>query len=331
MPDENSNPVWTTQISQDNQSVMDQSWDDFVFDFGDENSSNQIENSEVEMKGLQEEKWEEINDSLHIDFGDENVVWEENSDNDQDISFEMQDDEIDEVNNEENLEENDTFVDEPSNENAVSLDSEWEEIQVEDWGINWEGKKYMEKDNKKENYQEDLNLSDENQGSEDFVDDIEDDEVDAENNASEENFDIEDDIKMSDDEIVENDISGAENGYQGDGNYMDDDVYEKWENFSSEKADENLNLMDESASKQIGNFQNEEKSSENNLNSNDENASENEVNLSNSALMTESIENSDDMEERNKGTEDLDFLMDIEAWNEMFGKSEKDGVSDEIV
>jgi hypothetical protein len=85
----------------------------------------------------------------------------------------------------------------------------------------------MEKDNKKENYQEDLNLSDENQGSEDFVDDIEDDEVDAENNASEENFDIEDDIKMSDDEIVENDISGAENGYQGDGNYMDDDVYEK--------------------------------------------------------------------------------------------------------
>ena len=331
MPDENSNPVWTTQISQDNQSVMDQSWDDFVFDFGDGNSSNQIENSEVEMEGLQEEKWEEINDSLHIDFGDENVVWEENSDNDQDISFEMQDDEIDEVNNEENLEEKDTFVDESSNENAVSLDSEWEEIQVEDCGINWEGKKYMEKDNKKENYQEDLNLSDENQGSEDFVDDIEDDEVDAENNASEENFDIEDDIKMSDDEIVENDISGAENGYQGDGNYMDDDVYEKWENFSSEKIDENLNLMDESARKQIGNFQNEEKSSENNLNSNDENASENEVNLSNSALMTESIENSDDMEERNKGTEDLDFLMDIEAWNEMFGKSEKDGVSDEIV
>jgi hypothetical protein len=36
----------------------------------------------------------------------------------------MQDDEIDEVNNEENLEEKDTFVDESSNENAVSLDSQ---------------------------------------------------------------------------------------------------------------------------------------------------------------------------------------------------------------
>ena len=71
--------------------------------------------------------------------------------------------------------------------------------------------------------------------------------------------------------------------------------------------------MDESASKQIENFQNEEISFENNLNSNDENVSKNEVNLSNSALVTESIEDSDDMEERNKGTEDLDFLMDIEA------------------
>jgi hypothetical protein len=36
----------------------------------------------------------------------------------------MQDDEIDEVNNEENLEEKNAFVDGASNENAVSLDSE---------------------------------------------------------------------------------------------------------------------------------------------------------------------------------------------------------------
>ena len=160
MPDENTISAWTTQ-SPINQSLDD---NDFVFDFWDVKSDNQSENSGVEMEGLQEERKEENSDSLHIDFGDENIIWEQSNDESQDISFKIQDDEVDEasyqssdkVEEPENIDNGRELIDETSKENEVSLNNEWDVQWVVDDKKSEDGE-YLENDKGWEIYQESEN------------------------------------------------------------------------------------------------------------------------------------------------------------------------------
>ena len=74
MPDESTNPVWTTQGSQNNQSVSSQSWNDFVLDFWDLWDNNVSTSEEVQVDSLAEE--EEKTDDLGFDID----LWWDNQD-----------------------------------------------------------------------------------------------------------------------------------------------------------------------------------------------------------------------------------------------------------
>ena len=69
MPDENTNPVWATQASQNNQTTINSSWDDFVLDFWDGKVEQDDKNSEVEINDLEEEKQQEES-WIDADFND---------------------------------------------------------------------------------------------------------------------------------------------------------------------------------------------------------------------------------------------------------------------
>lgn len=78
MSNENSTPVWTSQISQDNQAITNQAWDDFVLDFWESETKREIENTEAEhnLGGIEKEPEEEMV-STDIDLNDINLFGEE--------------------------------------------------------------------------------------------------------------------------------------------------------------------------------------------------------------------------------------------------------------
>ena len=80
MPDENTNPVWTTQTSQNDQTTTNSSWDDFVLDFWWNESDESIWTAEVETSSIEDNtNWddEDIQDSGDLDFGDGDLDKEE--------------------------------------------------------------------------------------------------------------------------------------------------------------------------------------------------------------------------------------------------------------
>ena len=75
MPDENSNPIGM-QASQNDQVVTNQSWNDFVLDFGDDEIINEVNTSSIESPSLENDKirdewWDVENLDLSGDFLDE--------------------------------------------------------------------------------------------------------------------------------------------------------------------------------------------------------------------------------------------------------------------
>lgn len=75
MPDENSNPI-STQASQNDQVVTNQSWNDFVLDFGDDEIKNEVNTSSIETPSLENDKiedewWDVENLDLSGNFLDE--------------------------------------------------------------------------------------------------------------------------------------------------------------------------------------------------------------------------------------------------------------------
>ena len=83
MPDENTNPVWTTQASQNDQAVTNQNWDDFVLDFWEGENNEQDTKSEVEIDNLVVEKGQEDNSAetdFNIDFFDDNEKADDSED-----------------------------------------------------------------------------------------------------------------------------------------------------------------------------------------------------------------------------------------------------------
>ena len=75
MPDENSNPIGM-QASQNDQVVTNQSWNDFVLDFGDDEIKNEVDTSRIEVPSLENDKtrdewWDVGNLDLSGNFLDE--------------------------------------------------------------------------------------------------------------------------------------------------------------------------------------------------------------------------------------------------------------------
>ena len=66
MPDESTNPVWTSQASQNNQATTNQSWNDFVLDFWDLGDNDAPATEEVQIDSLSEE--EKGGDELGFDI-----------------------------------------------------------------------------------------------------------------------------------------------------------------------------------------------------------------------------------------------------------------------
>ena len=123
MPNENSTPVWTSQIPQDNQAITNQAWDDFVLDFWESEAKRKIENTEAEhnLGGIEKEPEEEMV-STDIDLNDINLFWEENKQED------IQQDDIKiEDNKEDKWVENDDF--------NISLDDNLSQGKKEDENI----------------------------------------------------------------------------------------------------------------------------------------------------------------------------------------------------
>ena len=87
MPDENANPVWTTQTSQDDKVVTAQSWGDFVLDFWDMEDNAQITVPEAGLDNLSwntgESEEEMVKTDIDLDsedlFGNDKETEEANS------------------------------------------------------------------------------------------------------------------------------------------------------------------------------------------------------------------------------------------------------------
>ena len=135
MPDENTNPVWATQASQNNQTTINSSWDDFVLDFWDGKVEDD-KNSEVEINDLEEEKQQEeswidsdFNDNLFDEIEDksepndevqEDNIGKEESSGDFDISLdnneEMEDNNEEMEDNNEEMEDNNEEIEDNNEE-----------------------------------------------------------------------------------------------------------------------------------------------------------------------------------------------------------------------
>ena len=71
MPDESTTPVWTTQTSQNNQTVANQSWNDFMLDFGDLWDAAPVA-EEVKIDSLSQEEKTDDEFGFDIDLGWDN-------------------------------------------------------------------------------------------------------------------------------------------------------------------------------------------------------------------------------------------------------------------
>ena len=113
MPDESTNPAWTVQTSQNDQTATNQSWNDFVLDFWDlgDNDSVTTEEVQVDSSLVEEEK---ADDGLGFDIDLES----DSQDAEEWDDSEMKKDAV-----------NDVSVDAPEEETVndfdISMDYEW--------------------------------------------------------------------------------------------------------------------------------------------------------------------------------------------------------------
>ena len=152
MPDENSNPVWTTQISQDKQPVMDQSWDDFVFDFWDwelENVKNTDEKDTQEINTENElENPNEDSEWLSLDFDQDNISDNKEWDNgEKEVN-------IQDLDKEEKSVDNDFDI--SLDKNDIS-ENEEKEISMEDDSVEPDTQKLIDDESINENVSEAIN------------------------------------------------------------------------------------------------------------------------------------------------------------------------------
>lgn len=118
MPDENSTTIWNSQISQDEKTEINQSWDDFMLDFWDDVNTGHVEDSVVETNSLEEgtNESQSVN-SIDIDFDVNDASWENKDESDiQGLENESDNQEIEKF---------DTSLNDISNEGLKENDNDW--------------------------------------------------------------------------------------------------------------------------------------------------------------------------------------------------------------
>lgn len=116
MPDESTNPVWTAQTPQDNQSVTNQTWDDFVLDFGGTWDSTLTSDSEINVEWINNS---EIKDEMDLDLSGEDAFDESRKWDDQEHNI--------------NIEDLDTIISETQNNDFdISLGHDHEKQEIKD-------------------------------------------------------------------------------------------------------------------------------------------------------------------------------------------------------
>lgn len=157
MPDENTNPVWTTQTSQNNQTTTNQSWNDFTLDFWWEDK-NKPESEWVELNlDATDKEWDLWNSEQDIDLGfiDDAQDWEisENNVNIQDL---------DSLLNEKQNDKSDIPSDDTKENKQNNLEgqenSEWENDIISNDENNVESNQNIEDEKNKEDF--DISLGD---------------------------------------------------------------------------------------------------------------------------------------------------------------------------
>ena len=244
MPDENTNPTWTTQTSQNDQAVTNQSWDDFVLDFWERENNEQDTKSEVEIDNLVEENREEegSGDDFDINLFGDNEKIESSEDNngiqDEDIKngeFYNDFDNLPKDNGEETMEEN---GEETMKENGEeTMEENGEETMKENGEETMEENREetMEENGEEENTADndfDINLFGDNEKTESSEDDnkIQGEEIknresdnDFDNSPEENRGEVEDfTISLNEDSAVDNNSSHLdEKGDDGESNKVD--------------------------------------------------------------------------------------------------------------
>ena len=236
MPDENTNPVWATQTSQNDQAATNQSWDDFVLDFWERENNEQDTKSEVEIGDLVDENREEegSGDDFDINLFGDNEKTESSEDNngiqDEEVKngeFYNDFDNLPKDNGEETMEENGEETMEESREEI--LEENGEETLEEN------GEETLEKNGEEENTADndfDINLFGDNEKTESSEDDnkIQGEEIknresdnDFDNSPEENRGEVEDfTISLNEDSAVDNNSSHLdEKGDDGESNKVD--------------------------------------------------------------------------------------------------------------
>ena len=181
MPDESTNPVWTSQASQNNQVTTNQSWNDFVLDFWDLGNNDAPATEEVQVDSLSEEENSVDEMKFDIDLGT----------TDKDSS--------------ENIEETKSEADNWA-ENYVSIDTP--EETVNDFDISMDYEWTSEEENTPENTEEVEQEGDKTWDNEEMAQDEEKlsgDEKVIDEELGEDNEEIVPDEETSEEEIIQND------------------------------------------------------------------------------------------------------------------------------
>ena len=179
MPDENTNPVWTTQTSQNNQVVTNQSWDDFVLDFWENGSNESVWTPEIETDNLEDNTNEDEKDtqnSVDLNFDNENMFNEESEKSESENNGDFIDfqEETTENENDFDISLNDDSINKPNEVNDESWQEDEERTEIED------------------NYKtENENIENEN---------IED--IDTENDVNPENTENQEDLENSEENLI---------------------------------------------------------------------------------------------------------------------------------
>ena len=231
MPDENSTPVWTSQIPQDNQAITNQAWDDFVLDFWENDSNESVWIQKIEINNLEDKTSNDEKDtqiSVDLNFDDENIFsgesekgereddWtsidfqEENTENENNFDISLNEnswDEPDEFSDEnwQNYEEWLKFVDNDETENK-NIDIEDIDGEDAENGVNLRNGENQEN---LENDEENLDVDDLSYTKDESID--QGDEIDEEENEEHTESEDMDYIDEEEESQIEPDNSNLDN------------------------------------------------------------------------------------------------------------------------
>ncbi len=213
MPDENTTPIWANQSSQNDQATTNQTWDDFVLDFGEGENNVEITSPVVETDNLESEQ--DGNEEMvrtDIDLNSDDLFGEEKKDEENVVA---QQDDI-------------KIEDEKADEWKASDDFD---ISLEDSPI--QDTQEISEDEKKSEQEISFDSEDIGEKPEEI------DEVKAEEPQNDEVIDNEDDLSDKEDNLGE-DLQSSEVENAGKNEMVNDEVIDDHHENLDEKVDANL-------------------------------------------------------------------------------------------